>query len=416
LTTTAGQRELLLRRLAQLPKPVWVICGGVFLNKLGNFLTVFLILYLTHKGYSPFQAGLALGAIGLGSFFGNAVGGTIADRIGRRPAIVVSMFGTAGLTLLVPVSPNVSATIALAIVIGFFARLFNPAGGATLVDSVRPDQLVTVFGMYRLAINVGMTAGPMIGGLLVGANYNYLFVGNAVASASFGVLVLFLLPETRPAGSPTGDDDRGTDGYRQVFGDRSLQLYVLTIIASTYVYVQTTSTLALHVRDVGLSASFYGLLLGINAAMCVFIELPLIRFTADRHPGLILAVGIVLQSVGVGLTGVASTEAALVLTVVLWSLAETIYSPVAQAFPGMLAPNHLRGRYQGAEGIAATIAQAVGPALGGYMYATNKAAHWWVCGLLGIGAAAIILFAQDPRKRVRARHPQQEPAKAHSER
>ncbi|MEV4846380.1 MFS transporter [Micromonospora matsumotoense] len=390
----------MLRRLAGLPRPVWVICGGVFLNKLGNFLSVFLLLYLTHEGYSPFQAGVALGAIGLGSFFGNAVGGTVADRIGRRPAIVVSMIGAASFTLAVPLSPNIWTTVVLCVVIGFFARLFNPAAGAILVDSVQPEQLLTAFGMYRLAINAGMAIGAACGGILAGLDYNYLFVGNAVASALFGLLVFLLLPETRPRTDATGSDQADRPGsYRDVFSDRALVLYVLAIVAGTYVYVQSTSTLSLHVRDAHLGSAFYGVLLAVNAAICVLVELPMLKLTADRHPGRVLAVGMVLQSVGIGLTAFAFDHVSLLLTVVLWSLAETIYSPVAQAIPGMLSPEHLRGRYQGAEGIAATIGQTVGPALGGYLYAANDQVHWLVNGLLGFLAAAIILIAGDPRHR-----------------
>jgi predicted MFS family arabinose efflux permease len=169
--------------------------------------------------------------------------------------------------------------------------------------------------------------------------------------------------------------------------------------------VQTTATLPLHVRDVHLSNSFYGALLGLNALMCVLIELPLIRFTAHRHPGRVLAVGMILQSIGVGPTGIADTRLALLATVIVWSLAETIYSPMAQVFPGLLAPEHLRGRYQGAEGIAATLAQTVGPALGGYLYSAQPNLHWEICGALGLVAAAIILAADDPRKRATAATP-----------
>ena len=138
MTTNPDGEAALWRRVLQLPRATWVICAGMFLNKLGNFLNIFLILYLTSKGYSIFLAGVALGAVGLGSFIGNGVGGSIADRIGRRAAIAISMFGTAGFTLLMPVSPAIGSTIALAIIIGFFAQLYRPAGGAILVDTVSP--------------------------------------------------------------------------------------------------------------------------------------------------------------------------------------------------------------------------------------------------------------------------------------
>jgi MFS family permease len=405
MMSTPESKPLPLRlRLVQLPRATWVICGGMFLNKLGNFLNVFLVLYLTHKGYSAFLAGTALGAIGLGSFFGNGVGGAVADRIGRRSTIVTSMFGTAAFTLLIPFCGNVYLIIGLAVVIGFFSQLYRPAGGAILVDTVEPEQRVTAFGLLRLAINLGMSIGAVIGGVLSGLDYNYLFIGNAVALALFGILAMALLPETKPVvePAPPGTEPAPALKYRQVFADRSLQLYLLAILAATYVYTQTTATLPLRVHDLHLSNSFYGVLLSINAVMCVLIELPLIKFTGHRNPGRVLAVGMVLLAAGVGLTGLASNQVALVLTVVVWTFAEMIYTPVATTYPGLLAPEHLRGRYQGAEGIAITLAQTIGPSLGGLLYSVSQSAHWISCGVVALVGAAVILFAEDPRKRAAA--------------
>jgi len=137
----------------------------------------------------------------------------------------------------------------------------------------------------------------------------------------------------------------------------------------------------------------------VNAVICVLVEVPLIRLTANRHPARVMAIGMALQGVGVGLTVVATDRMSLLLTVILWSMAETIYSPVAQAYPGMISADHLRGRYQGAEGLAMTVGQTAGPALGSYLYVANQVAHWVVCGVLGFVAAGIILAAGDPRLR-----------------
>src|SRR5262249_50859033 len=151
------------------------------------------------------------------------------------------------------------------------------------------------------------------------------------------------------------------------------------------------------VRDVHLSNQFYGLLLGINAFVIVLLELPLVKFTEHRNPRRVMSFGLVLLAVGVGATGLADGKAALIVTVVVWTFAEMAYTPVATAYPGMLAPEHLRGRYQGAEGIAITVAQTVGPALGGFLYGVSAASNWVACGLLGLLAAVLILAARPGR-------------------
>jgi MFS family permease len=402
MTSAKAGDASLIRRLADLPQPAWVICTGMFVNKLGNFFNVFLILYLTQKGYSTFFAGLALGAAGVGMFAGNAVGGAIADRLGRRLVIAISMFGSAAFMLLVPFCPT-SYMVVLAVVIGFFAQLFRPAGSAILVDTVPPEQRVTAFGLLRLAINLGMAIGPAIGGLLSNVNYTYLFVGDAATSALFGLLVVLMLPETKPEAPAKEPEDaarpRKTDGYRRVLADRSMRLYLLAIIAVTYVYTQTTTTLPLHVRDVHLGNSFYGILLGVNALLCVAIELPLTKYTSKFHPGQVLAVGMLMTGLGVSLTGVADSRFALLGTVVVWSLGEMVYMPVATTYPGLFAQPHLRGRYQATEAIAITIAQTLAPALGGLAYAMSQTVHWSSLAVIAVIGALLSLFCRDPRKR-----------------
>jgi len=385
----------LLRRMAMLPRAAWVICVGMFINKLGNFLNVFLVLYLTSEGHSAFLAGVALGAAGLGGFVGNVVGGSMADRFGRRSAMAVSMFGAALFTVLLPASPNVTLTIALAVLVGFFAQLYRPAAGAVLVDAVPAAQRLTAFALLRLAINLGMAIGPAIGGVLSALSYWYLFAGDAIACVLFGVLVLVMLPEVKPEpATPAADAPTAKAGYRAVFADRALRLYVLSMIAATFVYVQTTTTLPLHVKDAHLSNSFYGLLLGLNALLCILFELPMTKLIERRSARHVIAFGILVTGIGVAGTGLSTTELTLILTVVVWTFGEMIYTSVATTYPGTLAPAHLRGRYQGAEGMAVSIAQTAGPAAGGLFYALTPAGHWTACVAVSIVAAVLILGAR----------------------
>src|SRR5882762_8045035 len=87
----ADTRPGLIATLRTFPRPVWVLCGGSFLNKFGTFVIPFLALYMTRQGFSVTQAGLAIGAYGLGNFVASILGGHLADTIGRRKTIILSM-------------------------------------------------------------------------------------------------------------------------------------------------------------------------------------------------------------------------------------------------------------------------------------------------------------------------------------
>ncbi|WHM37623.1 MFS transporter [Streptomyces sp. BPTC-684] len=409
----AASDEPLRRRLRELPRSAWVIFAGMFLIKFGNFLNVFLVLFLVSKGFSAFQAGVALGVVGLGAFVGNAVGGTVADRFGRRTAIAVSMFGSSAATAAVPLTDGLFTTTALVGLVGVFAQLYRPAAGALLVDTVPEERRVTAFAVLRLAINVGMAVGPLVGGLLSGYSYTYVFLGDALFSFAFGTLALLTLPAGLPA-PQAADSPAPKGGYREVFSDRPYLLFLGSMVAATFVYGQSTATLPLHVTDAGFGNGAYGLLLGLNALLCVVIELPLTKHTERRDPRRVIAAGLLLLGVGMALTGAMSAVWLLALTVVIWTVAETVYTPIANAYPAEFSPAHLRGRYQGAEGIAHTLAGALGPAVGGLLYSVSPPVHWTVCGAVA-GVGALLVLGAKPGSRVRDEAPAaaaQEPVKA----
>src|SRR5947209_15857255 len=95
----ASRPPPLRQSLRALPRPVWVLFAGMFINRFGSFVTFFLILYLTRRGLSPAEAGLAVGAFGAGSVIANPFSGSLADRLGRRETLMVASIAAAVSTM-----------------------------------------------------------------------------------------------------------------------------------------------------------------------------------------------------------------------------------------------------------------------------------------------------------------------------
>src|SRR5882757_7585943 len=85
--------------LRALPRGAWILFFGTFLNKFGTFVLPFLAIYMTRLGFSAAQAGTAIGAYGVGALAAPSLGGYLADRLGRRKTIVLSMFSGAAAML-----------------------------------------------------------------------------------------------------------------------------------------------------------------------------------------------------------------------------------------------------------------------------------------------------------------------------
>jgi MFS family permease len=94
---------------------------------------------------------------------------------------------------------------------------------------------------------------------------------------------------------------------------------------------------------------------------------------------------------GFALNAIANDRPELALTVLVWTLGEIIYAPVASAYVADIAPEHLRGRYQGAWGFTWGLAFMLGPAIGAAAFAWSSDALWLGCGVLGLLAAVLLL-------------------------
>src|SRR5262245_52721021 len=103
---SVSREPTLLASLRALPRPVWILFFGTFLNKFGTFVVPFLTLYLTREGYPLTDAGIAISAYGVGHLVASLLGGHLADTFGRRKTIALSMFSAAAAMMLLSQARN----------------------------------------------------------------------------------------------------------------------------------------------------------------------------------------------------------------------------------------------------------------------------------------------------------------------
>jgi MFS family permease len=161
MATTASQPPAqagIWTTFTESPVAVKAIFAGVFVNRVGGFLTIFLVLYLISEGHSPSEAAVGLGSYGLGGVIGVLIGGMLADRLGARNATVLSMSSSAVLVASLLYLPNYMALLAAVTLCGLVSQIFRPAS-ATLLSELTPEsRQVMIFAMYRFGLNVGATA------------------------------------------------------------------------------------------------------------------------------------------------------------------------------------------------------------------------------------------------------------------
>jgi MFS family permease len=377
----------LLSRLRALPRPVWILFLGTFLNKFGAFVLPFLTLYLTQRGFTLNDAGLAISAYGVGGLMASALGGHLADAIGRRKTIALSMFSVAAAMMLLSQSKSLPAIIAATWLAALTGELYRPASSALLADLVPPELRVTAYAGYRMAFNAGFAFGPAMAGFLAVRGYFWLFAGDAATSVLFGLIALAALPR----GLPIRREKSGWLGdVKALAGDAKFVRILCAAFLIALVFLQMISTYSLHVTRLGFPAATYGLILSFNGALVVFCELPLTSLTRRFPSRVVMAAGYLLVGAGFSLTAFAHSMPALVACVVIFTLGEMVSMPVSSAYIADLAPTHLRGRYMGMYALTWSAALVIAPQWGLRLFGLSPMALWLTCGVLAILAAAII--------------------------
>lgn len=379
----------LLRNLRGLPGTLWILVGGAFLNRFGTFVLPFLVLYLTRQGFTEAQAGVTLSAYGIGNFAASFIGGHLADRIGRRATIVISMVSSAAAVLTLSQVHSWPLLIVVTLCAGLCGDIFRPAASALVIDVCTPEQQLTGSALYRLAANLGFAAGPVTAGLLVNRSFFLLFVVDASTSLMFAIIAITVLPRGTRHPTPPGEHGHW---LTTALSDRRFVRFLAASLAITAVTTQMDATLPLHVVGAGHSAATYGTLASINGALIVLFEVTLTVFTQRLPERRVMAIGYLLTGIGFALTAVAMGTFAIGTTIAIWTVGEMISSPVAGVYVGKLAPLHLRGRYMGLMSSTWALGMVLGPIVGTVSFAANETLLWIGCGVLGSVAALLVLL------------------------
>jgi MFS family permease len=376
--------------IASMPRPVWVLFAGTLVNRFGNFVLVFLALYLTGRGFSAPQAGLAMAAYGAGAIGASLAGGWLADRFGRRNTIVLSMVLSAIVMLSLWRAEAYLLLMALTVAAGFSAELYRPAASALIADVTGPGERVTAFALYRFAINLGFAVGPAVGGILAERSFTLLFVGDAITSLVYAAIAAAALPNRTAEHHVPGPR---RNAIAVILRDGRFVVFVSASLMAAMVFMQHVSSYPLQIEAYGFSSRVFGMLISLNGAFICLVELPLVSVTRRLSSRRVMVTGLLIIGVGFGLTGFVHTIPLLAATVLVWTFGEMVYFPVAAAHVADVSPPDMRGRYQGAYGMSWGLGAVLGPIVGTTLFSHDPRTVWVACFVSAVTGAALILPA-----------------------
>ena len=372
------------------PTPFWVLMSGTVIDRFGtNLIMPFLAIYGALRFHAQFtQIGLIFTILATSGAVGNLLAGALADRFGRRTALVAGLVLAATARIGLGLAANFTQLYVAAAFAGRFGAIGWPAQLAMTADLLGPEKRADGFGIQRVVINSTFALGPVAGGLLAPViGYLWLFVLDALTSYFVALIVFSKLPETFPKRQPGAKPETFAQtlaGYGRVLHDRTFVAFILISILTVIAYVQMSTTLSLFLVNIQhQTQSFFALLVMLNALMVVFLQIPISRWAAKRPLLLTMMAGTAFYLVGFGSYGVTTSQPWFVAGMVLITAGEMLVIPTSQALTALLAPLDMRARYVATERFNWIIAQSLGPlAAAAIMDHADPRWVWYGCSIV----------------------------------
>jgi MFS family permease len=388
--------------VAGFPRQYWLMITGSVLSQAGGSMVwPFMLIYVSGRLHLPLAAVASLVTIqGIASIASSFAAGAVADRIGRRAAMMTSLAGSGVCYLLLRGAGSYVEFALVMAALGASNPLFQVGADAMTADMIEPGDRARAYSVSRIASNAGFGIGPAIGGFLASTSYDLAFLGAAAGFLAYALLLLAFARETlvrhgaavsAAAGAPPAR------GYGYVFRDRGYMAFVglagLGLVAPSMFWI----LLAVYTKtSFGLPESQFGWLFVTNAAMCVFVQYFVTRATVRFRQLRVASAGILIYAVGVGSVALMSGFWGFWLSMVVVSFGELLLVPTAAAYVARRAPADLRGRYVGTYWLTWGCARAVAPIIGGALNDGLGPTAIWI-GALAIGlvsATGLALMAR----------------------
>ena len=375
------------------------LAGSLAGGSVVPFLGIWAIKHL-HAGQSAVGVVYLIGAvIAAGSGY---LGGHLSDHWGRRRLILTGWLLSAVMPLAaLAVGERELPGLVVLTVLPSLGAIGGSADTAMVADLVPPERHEAAYAAVRVASNLGVTLGPVIGGLLLAlAGWNALFVGVAVLLANAFLLAWRYIPRGG-AYSPEAPPEKGR--ARTILRDRPFLVYLVAGMLASFVYVAYETVLPISlVTSHGLSSATWGFLVVVNPALVTAFQLRLTRATERYSAAAKLAVALPLMGLPFLLLSVSSAIPVVIVVIVIFVFGEMLWIPTSQSVVARLAPADVRGAYMGAFGMSWSVSWALGPFLGLQVHAAaGDFATWTMFAAMSLVAGAVGAVAAAHAGRVR---------------
>ncbi len=376
-------------------REIWILAIVTFINRAGTMVIPFLSKYLKEDlGFSYSQVGWIMACFGVGSFVGSWIGGKLTDKIGFYKIMVFSLFTSGILFLIIQYITSFEGLCLGIFIIMIIADMFRPAMFVSLGTYAKPENRTRALTLVRLAVNLGIAAGPAIGGLIImSIGYSGLFWVDGIscmfAISIFAILVKEIKPESKKI------KEKYTEKI-SIWKDLPFVFFLTNSFLMAMVFFQLYTTLPLyHHEKYQLTEFQTGLLMTLNGLLIFLFEMPLVSYFEQKKTNhlKIILIGSFLMSLSFLVLLFDAWVGILVVSIFFLAFGIMFVFPFSNAFALSRAPKGKEGMYMGYYAMSFSVAHIASSKLG--MEIINLKGfltNWTVMFIFGIIGTCFILL------------------------
>lgn len=371
-----------------LPKEIYLLFVSTVINKMGSFITPLMTLILIVKiGFSKTEVGLFATIAMLTQIPFLMLGGILVDKFGsKRTIVVLHIMGSMIYLACGFMKPNFIVAILMIIASDIYS-MASPAFNA-MIPIVTPSPLVkNAYSLMYLGLNLGLSIGPIIGGILFNNHLNLLFFIDAVTTLLSAGLILFFIKgkdKTCEYLSQTETDQSEISNTNSIFSflRKSPILIIFSIIMLVYnfCYIQWNYMLPLQMVDIFQKngSSFFSMLISINAITVIIVTPFLTSFTEKTNSLKSIIIGGISYFASFMLFAINKFMIVFIIGIIVMTIGEILISINSNSYIAQRTPKEYIGRANSLLFSLSGIGHAIGPVVMGYIISSMSFQNAWL--------------------------------------
>lgn len=376
-----------------LSKESWMLALVMLINRAGSMVLPFLGVYMTdHLKFSIENTGIVLSFFGIGSVIGSWLGGFITDRIGEYRVQYLSLLLSVPLFCMIPLFKTEIGVATIILLQSIVSDSFRPANSVAITKYAKPENITRAFSLNRMAINLGFSIGPALGGILSAISYEFLFFSNAFTALVAGILyIVFFRKRNILAKLKARKVQEAIEIKKEnsPYRDGKFLVYCFFCMLFSICFFQLFSTLTIFYKDTAhLSQQSIGYILGYSGFLVVLLEMGLVQ-AAEKYFSLAVTMllGTFICGFAYAMLGFDYSIVTLVISMSLLCVGEIWALPFMSTITALRSGKNNKGAYMGLNGISFSIAFIVTPTLGTFIAERFGFTILWI----GTGVLATII-------------------------